>query len=254
MDTQIRELEVVPTPLINEPLFGADWMSLQFSPTRFGIGLPGGNWEPVILVHGFLCHQLHVLSLRLWIYWIGYEVFGPGIGWNTQCLDFLAEQLTEATHKAFIKTGRKVSLICHSLGGLLGRETARNLPEEVAAVICMGTPISGVRVNRVVGEAASLIRQDIARRGNRPEGCYGGGCDCRFMKNLSQDLPKGIVKASIYTQMDGIVDWCSCIDDAPSARNIQVPALSHYGLIFNPDARSEIAHLLSEAYGKTKTA
>jgi pimeloyl-ACP methyl ester carboxylesterase len=60
--------------------------------------------------------------LHQWLARIGYNPFFSGIGFNTECPNLLIRrQLNDTIEKALTKSGRKLHLIGHSLGGIIAR-------------------------------------------------------------------------------------------------------------------------------------
>ena len=133
-----------PRPsLWSELLAGFEWVALKGSPVYYGLGVPHGAGAPAILVPGFLGSDLSLLEMHLWLGRLGYRSFPSRIGRNAECPDILLERLSETFSYARRETGQKVSLIGHSLGGLLARSAAGQMPDDVAQLVRMGTPLRG---------------------------------------------------------------------------------------------------------------
>ncbi|GAC1426498.1 MAG: hypothetical protein NVSMB6_26780 [Burkholderiaceae bacterium] len=55
-----------------------------------------------------------------------------------------------------------------------------------------------------------------------------------------------VYSVSIYSQLDGIVDWQSCIGkSSPKHLNVEVSGVSHFGLVHNPEVFRVIAEQLA---------
>ena len=97
--------------------------------------------QPVLVIPGFLCSDQTTFSLRRELARAGFRVHGWKQGWNLgtkpDTLDRLKERIGGLGHD------RPIVIVGWSLGGLFGREFARYHPEEVAAVITLGSPFSG---------------------------------------------------------------------------------------------------------------
>jgi pimeloyl-ACP methyl ester carboxylesterase len=95
----------------------------------------------VLVIPGFLCSDQTTFSLRRELARQGFRVHGWKSGWNLgarpDTLDKLQERIDALGHD------RPIVIIGWSLGGLFGREYARYHPEQVRAVITLGTPFSG---------------------------------------------------------------------------------------------------------------
>ena len=97
--------------------------------------------QPVLVIPGFLCSDQTTFSLRRELARAGYRVHGWKQGWNLgardDTLDRLGQRIEGLNHD------RKIVIVGWSLGGLFGREYARYHPEQVRAVITLGSPFSG---------------------------------------------------------------------------------------------------------------
>jgi pimeloyl-ACP methyl ester carboxylesterase len=95
----------------------------------------------VLVIPGFLCSDQTTFSLRRELAHAGYRVHGWKLGWNLgareDTLDRLRERVESLNHD------RPIVIVGWSLGGLFGREYARYHPDEVKAVITLGSPFSG---------------------------------------------------------------------------------------------------------------
>jgi pimeloyl-ACP methyl ester carboxylesterase len=102
-------------------------------------GPEGG--QPVLVIPGFLCGDQTTFALRRQLARAGYRVHGWKQGWNmgarADTLDLLRQRVEGLNHE------RKIVLVGWSLGGLFAREYARYYPDQVRAVITLGSPFSG---------------------------------------------------------------------------------------------------------------
>ncbi len=243
--------ETAEVPLWREALFGIDWLSLRLSPVYYGIGVPRGNGDPVIVIPGFLGSDNYLVEMYNWLRRIGYQPYYSRIGRNADCPDILRERLFDTLDRVWAETGTKAHLIGHSLGGLIARAAASRRPEQVSQVICLGSPFNDIRVHPMVLAAAGFVRGRIVSQqrnnGNAerelPRTCYTGSCTCDFAEALRQDLPASIARAAIYTETDGVVDWRSCVEEDESL-NTRVDG-THSGLAFNPQVYRKLAELLA---------
>jgi pimeloyl-ACP methyl ester carboxylesterase len=255
--------ETAEVPLWREALFGIDWLSLRLSPVYYGIGVPHGTGDPVIVVPGFLGSDNYLVEMYNWLRRIGYKPYYSRIGRNAECPDVLRDRLFETMDKVFDENGgRKIHLIGHSLGGLLARAAASRRPEQVSQVICLAAPFRDIKVHPMVLAAAGFVRGRIVgqrengnangrRRQKRVErACYTGNCTCDFAQALREDLPSGVQRVAIYTETDGVVDWRSCIEE-DERFNIRVDG-THAGLAFNPQVYRRVAELLAAVSGRPK--
>ncbi len=247
-DTQSSRIEIAPTPIENELGWPLDWFMLQLSPVRFGIGVPHGKGEPVLLIPGFLANDGYMLDMYWWLRLIGYDARLSGIH-NSRCPDELTTLVTQKLEVIAAEKKSGVCLIGHSLGGRIARAAAKRSPKCVAGVFALGAPQRGISVHRLFYYAARQIRQRIEREGGRP-GCYGGDCGCDFVRDARRNLPESILEVSIFTRKDGIVDWRDCLGRG----SFEVKATCHIGLVFDSQTRVKIAELLLQAYTQQPVA
>jgi palmitoyl protein thioesterase len=243
-----QNYEEADVPIWGEVLFAAELLLLHAAPSYYGLGIPHGDGSAAVLIPAFLCPDVYLTPLHQWLARIGYKPFFSGIGFNTECPNLLIRQQLNATiEKALVRSGRKVHLIGHSLGGIIARAIAAQRPADIASVITLGAPFRGTVAHRSILRAAELVRHHILAKhgtGVLPD-CYTGHCACDFLESLSGTMPASVLETAVYTEDDGVVDWHYCRTDRPG-RDFPVSG-THIGLVFNPSAYSIIASRLSIA-------
>jgi hypothetical protein len=242
------DIETVSLPIWQELLVGVEMVYLRISPVYWGFGIPRGDGSAVIVIPGFMGTDLYLTEFRAWLRRIGYKTCYSGIGVNAECPNLLVRhRLTETIEKAYRSTGRTVHLIGHSLGGVLARALAVQMPDRVASVITMAAPFRGVSVHPSVAMAAEVVRGQILERHGKGvlPACYTGACTCAFIESLETDVPESVRETAIYTKTDGIVDWRVCMTDQPGV-DFEVSA-THIGLVFNPIVYGLVAKRLAGA-------
>lgn len=231
-----------------EALFGAELLLLHASPVYYGFGIPRGNGEAVIVLPGFLGNDEYLAHLHGWLNRIGYKSYISGIDSNTECPNLLIRyQFTKIIDKAVKETGRKVHIVGHSLGGVIGRAVAGLRPEAVASVITIAAPFRGVVAHRAILSVANVVRNQILEHHKEkvlPE-CYTARCSCEFISALKTRISEDVMQTAIYTQDDGVVDWRYCLTNDP-ATDFEVPG-THIGLAFNASVYGIIARRLHAA-------
>ena len=238
--------EAVALPIWQEMLVGIEMVYLRLSPVYWGFGIPHGDGSAVVVIPGFLLTDLYLTEFRSWINRIGYQAYFSGIGLNAECPNLLIQhKLNDTIQKAYKETGRKVHLVGHSLGGVIARAAASQMPDRVASVITLGSPFRGVSVHHSVLRAVQMVRgQILERHGDSVlPACYTAGCTCNFLESLVDKLPKSVFETAIYTKSDGIVDWHVCLTGNPDV-DFEVSA-THIGLVFNPIVFDVVAHRLA---------
>lgn len=235
-------------PIWKEALFGTELLLLHASPVFYGLGMPRGDGAAVVVVPGFLGTDIYLSHLKVWLDRIGYRSYVSGIVLNAECPNLLIRyRLAENMDRALQDTGRKIHLIGHSLGGLMARSIAGQMPSQVASVICLGSPIRGTRAHHSILTAAKAVRSQIlAEHGPRvlPQ-CYTARCTCDFVNSLRTPMPAAVKQTAVYTRDDGVVDWRYCRTGNPDV-DFEVSG-THSGLVFNASVYTIIANRLAEA-------
>src|SRR5664279_3007294 len=153
-----KPTEAVPLPIWQEMLVGIEMVYLRLSPVYWGFGIPPGDGSAVVVIPGFLLTDLYLTEFRSWVNRIGYKGYSSGIGVNAECPNLLIQQkLTETIQKAYKETGRKIHLVGHSLGGVIARAVASQMPDRVASVTTLAAPFRGVAVHHSVLRVARYV-------------------------------------------------------------------------------------------------
>jgi predicted alpha/beta hydrolase family esterase len=103
---------------------------------------------PALIVPGFIANDRTTLALRQALAEAGWRVHGWDMGWNFGAKADTVERLRARLDA--IGAGRPVLLVGWSLGGVFARELAHAMPDQVRAVVTLGSPFSGdPRLNNV---------------------------------------------------------------------------------------------------------
>lgn len=201
--------------------------------------LPPGDGHPVLALPGFLASDRSTRVLRRYIYEWGYDAFRWRLGRNLgpsrqRSLELL---LDDRLQRIFQETGRKVSLVGWSLGGLYAHELARRNPELVRSVITLGSPHGDPKATNAwrLYEMLSGIKindDEIRRR-------------VRQLRSPLCDVPA----TAIYSNSDAIVS--SEIAKLPAGSQVENVCIksSHFGMGFNPVVLYLIADRLRQKEG-----
>jgi triacylglycerol lipase len=230
----------------HEWLVGVELAFLTLSPLYWGYGVPHGDGSAVVLVPGFLGTDLYLMQFRNWLRRIGYDPYYSGIHLNADCPNLLIRRhVNESIEQACKSSRRKVHLIGHSLGGAIALAAASQMPNCVASVITLGSPIRGVAGHASILRAADLVRKQILEKHGRSvlPACYTSRCTCEFLESLKGRLPNSVRQTAIYTKNDGILDWNVCRTGDPEI-DVEISA-THIGMVFSPLVYSAVAHRLA---------
>lgn len=201
--------------------------------------LPKGDGHGVLVLPGFMASDASTAPLRSLLGDLGYQAVGWGLGRNVKVDNTRVAAMADCVDRLADQTGRKVSLVGWSLGGVFARELAKQAPDKVRLVISLGSPISDDRNHTNARRLFEWLN------GPEPEPMQAG----RF-GNLGAAPP--VPTTSILTRTDGVVHWRGSVQEqGDQTENIEVIA-SHCGLGVNPAAVYAIADRLAQAEGAWK--
>ena len=196
-----------------------------------------GDGHPVIVFPGLGAGDFTTVPLRNFLSSQGYDTYGWDLGLNFGPRDGVLKKSIERVQRIHEDTGRRVSLIGWSLGGVYAREFAKSLPKHVRSVITLGTPFAGDP------KATNAWRFYEFASGLKIE-------EPHMLAHLKEAPP--VPTTSIFSRSDGVVSWpLSLQRESAIAENIEVVA-SHIGLGMNPAALYAVADRLSQREGGWK--
>lgn len=214
-----------------------------FIATRPLLGtLPRGDGHSVMTLPGFMASNSSTSPMRGLLSRLGYDAHGWESGRNLRVDNALISRLEGQLDSLYRSSGRKVSLVGWSLGGVIARELAKLQPEKVRLVMSLGSPITNDR-DRASSNVRSLFDW---LNGGDPEPMRQG----QFLDlGTAPPLPT----TSILTKTDGIVHWRGSVQAAGEhpSENILVHA-SHMGLGVNPSVMIAMADRLAQREGEWK--
>lgn len=205
------------------------------------------NARPIVILPGFGANDALMLPLRRFLSAQGFQAEGWGLGVNRAGLDLphtladisagwnltplqqyrreagvalLCDRMVSRVAQRSQALDQPLTLIGWSLGGTIAREVARDLPDAVAQVITLGSPVIGgpkytatARALRARGLDLDWIEEHVRRRESVP---------------IRQPV------TSIVSRSDGIVGWLAQQDHfSPRHRQVEVKG-SHLGMAFSP--------------------
>ena len=218
-------------------LMFAEWRAtLEFG---FGVATlpalltaPRGDGHPVLVLPGFLATDASTDFMRRYLRQLGYDAYPWDLGRNLGGVYSMRKRLRVLLKSIFERTGRPVSLVGWSLGGVYARDMAFATPERVRDVITLGSPFANDATATNANELYEFFSGESI--GTAPDD---------DLDRLAGRLP--MPSTSIYTKTDGVVNWRTCIGDVTATHeNIEVFA-SHLGLGSNPAALWAIADRLA---------
>ena len=104
---------------------------------------PRGDGHTVLVLPGLAASDSSTGPLRRFLKKRGYAPHGWAQGRNFGPRPGVFEACLERVHELHRSSGRKISLIGWSLGGVYARELAKRAPDAVRCAITLGTPFTG---------------------------------------------------------------------------------------------------------------
>jgi pimeloyl-ACP methyl ester carboxylesterase len=198
---------------------------------------PRGDSHPVLTLPGFLASDLSMAPMRRYLKELGYDAYAWNKGRNIGGVLRMRSALRDRLAEVYATTGRKVSIVGWSLGGVYARDLALQAPDMVRSVVTLGSPFA----NDI--RATNATRLYEALSGEAVED------NVELRNAIAGDLP--VPTTSIYSRTDGVVNWQTCLlRPSDTAENIEVYLASHIGLGVNAAALWAVADRLAQPEGE----
>jgi pimeloyl-ACP methyl ester carboxylesterase len=195
-----------------------------------------GDGHPVLVLPGLMTGDPATVVLRTALRALGHDVSGWSLGLNRGPTGRVVQTLRAHLQRLHRESGRRVSLVGWSLGGLYAQELARAAPGSVRGLVTLGTPV--VRWAPWVRTASGIVDG-----GTRLPGA------AELPRPWAERGSLRVPATSIYTRADGIVHWSACRYEIRARReNVEVRG-SHLGLAYNPAVLWLLADRLATAEG-----
>ena len=198
---------------------------------------PKGDGHTVLVLPGFLTSDRSTDFMRRALRGLGLNAVGWDMGRNLGGVYGVRDRLREKVANLKRESGKKVSVVGWSLGGVYARDLAVSLPDMVRGIVTLGSPFSGdLRANNV-GKLYDVVSGESVDDAHPDD-----------ISALAGDMP--VPATSIFSRTDGVVHWrTSQVKEHDTAENIEVVGASHLGLGFNPAVLWALADRLSQAEG-----
>lgn len=212
--------------------------------------LPAGDGHTIMTIPGFMGADGSTSQLRKFLNRRGYNAVPWGLGRNASEVrsddidDFLdhrtkmEDAIAERVEREFLASGRKVTLIGWSLGGLYAVALAHRFPQWIRQVITLGTPYGDPRGTALYSVMGSLYDNEVDEQALE-----------RWVAHTYRGGRLRVPVLALYSESDGIVGAgiARCQGDPRYVTNMAVIA-SHVGFPFNPLVFAVIANHLVEPH------
>ena len=200
---------------------------------------PRGDGHGVLVLPGLLASDTSTLPLRGYLGWLGYDVRGWDLGRNRGPTEEVLAGLPRALLAHARRTGRPVSLVGWSLGGVYARELARRNAKHVRRVITLGSPFALTDPRR-----QSRVHGPYQRLGH----LHADGD--RLPSFEQRARPIAVPSTSVFSRLDGVVSWQTCREpETERHQNVEVRC-SHLGFGVDPATLWLIADQLTVPPGQ----
>jgi pimeloyl-ACP methyl ester carboxylesterase len=209
---------------------------------------PQGDGHPVLLLPGFMGSEGSLIALELFLRSRGYQVQTWGLGRNVGFRPGHASAIEQKIRYLHHESGRKVSRVGWSLGGVFALYGAYQASECVRNVVTLGSPISV----DPSGSAVPPLLKALYRLVAHPMGSAAHSMQPRA-KTLREGKPLPLPVSCLYSLSDGVVppQEATIEGDPRLQENIRVCG-SHVGLGFNPLVLQILADRLAQPEGRWK--
>lgn len=190
--------------------------------------------DPVVLIPGFLAGDATLSALAKALREQGHRTYRSRILANVRCTARATALLESRLEAVAARRGRRVTLVGHSLGGLLARGLAVRRPDLVSGIVTLGSPMLAPGAHHVAltRSLEALVRLSrVGVPGLMALECVAGDCARTSFDESRQALTPDVSFTAVYSRRDGIVDWRACID--PLATAVEVRS-SHLGMVVDP--------------------
>ena len=207
---------------------------------------PQGDGHPVLLLPGFMGSEGSLIALEVFLRSRGYQVQTWGLGRNVGFRPGHASAIEQKIRYLHHESGRKVSLVGWSLGGVFALYGAYRASEAVRCVVTLGSPVTV----DAAGSAIPPLLKALYRLIAHPMGSAAHSMQPRA-KTLREGKPIPVPTSCLYSLSDGVVPPQEATIDGDPARceNVRVWG-SHVGLGFNPLVLQVVADRLAQPEGR----
>jgi len=219
-----------------------------------GIGLPlglpalwnmaRGDGHPVMVLPGFSGDDATTIFLRKFLESKGYAVIPWGFKRNLGLAGNVEERVAKRVESIHRLSGRKVSLIGHSMGGVISRQVGHLSPDSIRLIITMGSP------HKISGDLHDMATHVVKMFGGMA-GDFQEQLNTKRLKSWRKMPP--VPLTSIYSRSDLCAhrDAFMVPEDHAQCESVQVHG-SHSGMALNLFVYDVIANRLAQPEGEWK--
>lgn len=234
--TAMRHTAIPPGP--GSPLGFASWAREMRAMAACMVRAPcaatgdvaQGDGHAVLVLPGFLTGDWTTRPLRGFLAANGFQAVAARLLFNAGPTKRIIGGLSDRLAALADATGRRVSLVGQSLGGVFARGLAQRRPDHVRRVVTLCSPIRFPVETPLAPFARALsVFHD-------PDWTAQAG-------DIAGPPPAPVT--ALYSCIDGIVDWRQCLqDERPGYDNVRIDA-PHTTIASHPQAQRIVAARLA---------
>jgi pimeloyl-ACP methyl ester carboxylesterase len=103
--------------------------------------VPRGDRHSVLVLPGLFAGDGYLEPLRRWLLRVDYTPVRSGLKRNPGWSEEVVHELGGLAEESFRRSGQRITIIGHSMGGVIGRSLAVRHPVAVRHVITLGSPL-----------------------------------------------------------------------------------------------------------------
>lgn len=194
---------------------------------------PRGDGHAVMVLPGLFNSDRANIVLRRHLRRLGYQAVGWGMGRNlgARTIGTDGERLMARIADLHVQTGKPITLIGISLGGIMARIAAHRHPEQVRGVITISSPFAGHP------SATNVWRPFEWLSGER----IGDPAVLDRLAEAAAPLP--VPSTAIWSRSDGLVNGLTCRTDRCDAVEVRS---SHLWVQMRAEVLAAVAQALAE--------
>ena len=191
---------------------------------------PWGSGQPVLLLPGFLAGDELTQLARNFLRQQGFDAhtWAAGTNWGRwAALEHIVLPRVEALAD---RSGRKVSLVGASMGGLYARSLAQRRPDLVQCVVTLASAAQPPEHSNYIWPVYEAVT-------NQPE------------PTMHVPAPMPVPCTSVFSRADGLSNWRPCLQPpGPHEENVGIVS-SHTGMMCHPATLYLLGDRLSQPEG-----
>lgn len=203
---------------------------------RRSVPVASGGGRRIVIATGYLAPPASADTLASWLRAADYRVDIADMARNRSTSTAAVERIEQALGD----NPDPAILIGHSRGGQQCRVAAQRNPDRVDQLLTLGSPVRAHLPRQAVLRASVEGLRLLARLPFDPDADLDA--DQAYERDLSRPFDVDVPWTSIWSRVDGVVEWQTCLDEAAESAEVRC---SHFGLLASTASFEAIAGALA---------